>query len=235
MAKGGRLTRKKGEDKIKKPFNAKKYEKYILIVCEDQNTEPYYFNQFKVLFPNNTVYVKNIGTGRKPLGIVKTAIELKEQIAVEMKKNVDQVWVVFDKDDEGNNSTTLKNYNDAWSLAGKNKISIAFSNEVLELWLLLHLKDVPADMPLARNQIYEALEKEIKKKRGYKDFTYIHGKHEIIDVLQKIGDENKAVVRAEQLFDYQRSRRPINANPSTYVHLLVTKLRELIAWYSYGL
>lgn len=206
-----------------------------MIVCEDQNTEPYYFDKFKKLFPNDTVYVKNVGTGKKPLGIVKTAIALKEQIAVETKRVIDEVWMVFDKDDEGNNRKTLKNFNEAWSLALENEISIAFSNEVFELWLLLHLKDVNADTALGRNQIYEALEKEIKKRRSYKDFIYIHGKNEIIDVLQQIGNENKAITRAKQLFEYQLAKKPLDANPCTYVHLLVMKLRELIAWYSYGL
>jgi hypothetical protein len=49
------------------------------------------------------------------------------------------------------------------------------------------------------------------------------------------GNEQKAMGRATQLFQEHASKGkpPIEANPSTKVHILVQRLRELIAWYAY--
>ena len=55
-------------DEAVRPVRSKKYVYFMLIVCEDQNTEPVYFKQFEELFdnllPEETVYVKRVGTGR---------------------------------------------------------------------------------------------------------------------------------------------------------------------------
>ena len=205
----------------------------MLIVCEDQNTEPYYFRQFKKFFPKETLYLKEVGTGKKPKGIVEQTIIEREKLSAEARKTVDEVWVVFDKDDEGNNATTLASFNAAWTLAEKEKIKIAFSNEVFELWLLLHFIDIDSATPIPRADIYSSLEDTIKSISSQKDFVYEHGKTNVIDLIIKIGSEKKAIERAEKLLSEQKGKQPINANPSTTVHILVKRLRELVDWYSY--
>lgn len=205
---------------------------FMLIVCEDQNTEPYYFRQFKKLFPEETVYLREVGTGKKPKGIVEQTIIERESLSVEAQKTIDEVWVVFDKDDEGNNATTLASFNAAWELAQNENINIAFSNEVFELWLLLHFIDVSSDNPIPRADIYSSLESVIKSFETHKLFLYKHGKTEIIDALIELGSEAKAIERAKKLLAEQKGKLPIDANPSTTVHILVNRLRELIEWYS---
>lgn len=207
---------------------------FMLIVCEDQHTEPYYFSQFKNLFPQETVYIRTIGTGKKPKGIVEQAIIERASLSVEARKAIDEAWVVFDKDDEGNNATTLASFHTAWELAEKEHIHIAFSNEVFELWVLLHFNDVDSTHPIPRADIYSRVETAIQSFDTHKVFDYEHGKTNVIDALFDLGSEAAAIKRAEKLLAEQKGKQPINANPSTTVHLLVKRLRALIEWYSYS-
>jgi hypothetical protein len=234
MARRGTLKKTETKDEIIPPFRPRRYDMFMLIVCEDQNTEPYYFRQFKKLFPEKTVYLREVGTGKKPKGIVEQTIKERETLSVEAKKTIDEVWVVFDRDDEGNNETTLESFNTAWELAEKENINIAFSNEAFELWLLLHFSDVSSANPIPRADIDSSLGTVIKSFETHKLFVYKHGKTEVIDALIELGSEEIAIERAENLLLEQKGKKPIDANPSTTVHILVKRLRELIEWYSYS-
>lgn len=233
MAKRGKIKNTQTQDENIRPLRPRRYDMFMLIVCEDQRTEPYYFEQFKKLFPEETVYLREIGTGKKPKGIVEQTINEREQLSVQARKTVDEVWVVFDKDDEGNNATTLASFNEAWDMAVRENIQIAFSNEVFELWLLLHFNDIASITPIPRASIYVSLEAAIKSFESHRLFVYEHGKTGVIDAVMELGNESKAIERAEKLLAKQNEKQPINANPSTKVYILVKRLRELIEWYSY--
>lgn len=60
----------------------------ILIVCEGENTEPSYFNQFRI----TSAKVKSVGEGYNTISLVNRALELARQ------GNYDRVWCVFDKE-----------------------------------------------------------------------------------------------------------------------------------------
>ena len=234
MARKGKLKKSKTKDENSRPFRPRRYKVFMLIVCEDQNTEPYYFRQFKQLFAEETVFLKEIGTGKKPLGIVKQAIAERQELSGLSKRTVDFVWVVFDKDDEGNNEKTLLSFDEAWNLAKSENIEIAFSNEVFELWLLLHFCEVSSAESIPRSFIYARLGKEISSIEAYSTFVYDHKKSDpekVIGAVMAFGNESTAIERAEKLLDAQKDKQPIKANPSTTVHLLVKKLRELIEYY----
>lgn len=234
MARRGKINRKKEVDEDSRPIRPRIYKRFILIVCEDENTEPYYFRQIRKDFPEDTVYLKEIGTGLKPKGIVARAIKERDDVSEEINKSLDEVWIVFDRDDEGKNAKTLASFNEAWALAESEKMNIAFSNEVFELWLLLHLSDVDPGVELSRDEIYRLLEELIKNSGQYDDFVYHHGKSNIVDVVMEIGNEKDAIERAQKLLLHHGNKRPIDANPCTYVHLLVNHLRDLIAFYGYN-
>lgn len=236
MARKGKLKKRATKDENIRPFRPRRYDMFMLIVCEDEKTEPFYFRQFKKLFPEDTVYLREIGTGKKPKGIVEQTISERESLSDEAKKTIDEVWVVFDKDDEGDNATTLASFNSAWELAEKENINIAFSNEVFELWLLLHFSDVNSTKSIPREDIYVCLGKEISSLEAYNTFVYDHKKSDsekVIGAVMTIGSEEKAIERAKKLLDKHKGKRPIDANPSTTVFILVNRLRELIDWYSY--
>ena len=79
MARRGKLNEQQARDVIERPARSRKYTYHILIACEDENTEPYYFEkykqQFEEIWPKETLFLRPIGTGRNSLGVVKRAID----------------------------------------------------------------------------------------------------------------------------------------------------------------
>ena len=61
MAKRGSVKQQVVKDEIERPARSRKYTYHILIVCEDENTEKYYFqryaDRFQNIWPNETVYL----------------------------------------------------------------------------------------------------------------------------------------------------------------------------------
>jgi hypothetical protein len=233
MARKGKLGQKSKRDTIERPVRFKRYGHLFLIVCEDENTEPQYFKQFVNLFPKETLYLKTVGTGLDPKGVVESAIKERDALALSSEKEVDYVWVVFDKDDADLNEARIERFNAAFNIAKEQKIAVAYSNEVFELWLLLHLKDVDSTVPLSRKQIYKDLEAQIKRQQEHAHFTYVHGNAEVIKIIRKIGDESSAIERAKTLLLAHAHTAPINANPSTRMHLLVQEIRNWVAFYTF--
>ncbi|MFK7907909.1 MAG: RloB family protein, partial [Chitinophagales bacterium] len=218
-----------------RPIRVKKYEYLFLIICEDEKTERIYFESFQKKIPPETLYLKAVGTGRDPQGVAERAIEEREKLSEEasissIPRSVDKVWLVFDKDDADENEAKIQRFEKAFDIAKKEKFEIAYSNEVFEVWLLLHLIDVDSEKPLPRQEVYQLLQKHIQKHSGYETFEYLHGKSEILEKIQELGNEAKAIERAEKLLIKQNGHSPIKANPSTKVHLLV---KELYAWIEY--
>ncbi len=233
MAKRGTLNKTKLKDTDKRPIRWRKYPHLFLIVCEDGNTEPYYFRTFEKHIPRETIFLRAVGTGRSSKGVVEQAIIEREKLAEEANKSVDEVWAVFDKDDSEKVPANALRFIDAFKIAQEEKIKVAYSNEVFELWLLLHFRNVNSGNPIPRSDIYAGLETVIKSFTTHNIFVYVHGKTEVIDALIELGSETKAIERAEKILAEQKSKQPIDANPSTTVHILVKRLRELIEWYSY--
>jgi hypothetical protein len=65
--------------------------KRFLIICEGENTEPYYFKSFPVL----TAEVEAFGIGRSKTSLVEQAIDCVSQEAHDPER---EVWIVFDMD-----------------------------------------------------------------------------------------------------------------------------------------
>lgn len=233
MARRGELRRADLKERDKRPIRWRKYPHLFLIVCEDGKTEPYYFETFEKHIPEETIFLRAVGTGRSSKGVVEQAIIEREKLSFESKKQVDEVWVVFDKDDADKVEANSIRFSEAFKIAQEEKIRVAYSNEVFELWLLLHFSEIISTSTISRENIYSSLEKQIKSNDTFENFVYQHGKTDVIDVLFKIGDERRAIERAEKLLIEQRGKTPIDANPSTTVHILVKRLRELIKYYSY--
>lgn len=235
MAKKGVVAKKQLKEHNKRPIRWRKYPQLFLIVCEDQNTEPYYFRTIASLFPDETVFLRTVGAGRSAKGVVEQCLVERQKLAEESNKDVDETWAVFDKDDADLVPANTLRFNEAFKIAKEQKISIAYSNEMFELWLLLHFEDVDSSIPIPRAEIYTRLQAAIRLVAGYNEFLYDHGNTDVIDAVFAIGVEATAIQRAERIHGEQtaRGRNPIQANPSTTVYILIKKLRELIWWYSY--
>jgi len=127
-------------------------------------------------------------------------------------------------------------FNNAFKLAKKEKIKVAYSNEAFELWFLLNFTSIDPSIPRARTWLYEAIQESVRQYNGYDTFAYNHADFDLFPLLmaalRDIGNEEEAVNRANQLLEFHAKRPPIEANPSTTVHLLVKELRDWITFFS---
>ncbi len=116
----------KNNARFKRRTGFKTIRNNFLIVCEGSKTEPNYFDAFRV--PKTIVE----GEGFNTLSLIKYTIK---RIASDAQKEIhyDQVWCVFDRD-----SFQLDQIEQAFDLAERNNILLAYSNESFELWYYLH-------------------------------------------------------------------------------------------------
>lgn len=182
--------------------NFRPIRKNFLIVCEGEKTEPNYFSNFRV--PKRVFDVVGIGANTESL--VNKAIELKNNAAV----SYDSVWCVFDRD-----SFPVQNFNNAFILAKKNNINIAYSNEAFEIWYLLHFNF--HDAATSRTQ-YKAM---LTDRLG---FTYEKNDPDMYDHLHSFQED--AINNATNLLNSYANKSPVSDNPSTSVHLLVQELNK---------
>ena len=239
MARRGKLNEQQARDVIERPARSRKYTYHILIACEDENTEPYYFEkykqQFEEIWPKETLFLRPVGTGRNSLGVVKRAIEEREILASEANRTtIDQTWAVFDKDDLDKTEGNRRNFIEAFELGESENVKIAYSNECFELWLLLHLEDVDKENAIPRTEIYSRLAAALKSVCG-DDFEYDHGDSRVVGLVLEYGDRDAAVRRAEELcsFHSKAEHEPIDSNPNTLVHDLVKELEGWLEYYRY--
>ncbi|AMR25595.1 hypothetical protein A0257_23215 (plasmid) [Hymenobacter psoromatis] len=179
------------------------------------------------------MYLRPVGAGLDPQGVVERACTERDQLAEEFNRTVDETWVVFDKDDADLSPGKKARFHAALKLAADNKFQLAFSNEVFELWLLLHLADVSHDEAIPRATIYAQLEQEVRKHDAFSTFQYIHGKKDIVDAVMQVGSEQDAIYRAKVLALAHIGKELLNTNPSTQVYKLVETIRNWIAFFGY--
>ncbi len=116
------------ERSLKRRTSYRDIKQSFLIICEGENTEPDYFNAFRL----TSASVKALGKGKNTLKLVEEAVIIRDE---ERRKGhvFDQYWVVFDKDDFPNHD-----FNEAIRLAESNGFQVAYSNQAFEYWFLLH-------------------------------------------------------------------------------------------------
>jgi RloB-like protein len=187
----------------------------FLIYCEGENTEPEYFKSFPVRTDTD---VKVIGLGRSRTALVEKVIEFIDKIE---RDDNQQIWVVFDRDVRPDVKQGNKDFNDAITLASKNGIKCAYSNDCFELWFLLHYDYL--ESALHRNQIYEKLSDKLgfnyEKAGKSKDF--------VIGLYSLFSDEiSNAIRNAKKLHKSHSDKEYHLQNPCTTVYQLVEALNE---------
>lgn len=180
----------------------------FLIVCEGRCTEPNYFKSFRI----TSASIKVEGLGCNTLSLVNRTIEYVNE-AKKQNLQFDQVWSVFDR-----NSHPAQNFNNAFRLAERNNIRIAYSNEAFELWYLLHFHYI--DSAISRKTYISKL----KERLGHKY------KKNSTTVYEELLDKQHIAIRNAKrlLAKYGRNYNKEKANPSTTVHLLVKELNKYI-------
>lgn len=200
----------------------------ILIVCEGEKTEPGYFKTLKDLLEvkfRDLVDLKKInlkelieidGSGKNTKSLVRHTLRLKAQASIPFG----HVWCVFDKD-----SFTNEQFNSAIINAEKEDIEVAWSNEAIELWFLLHFEYISTG--ITRYQYIDKLN-YIFKSIGL-------GKYEknmdgIYNILKEYGSQDFAIGNAKRLlkdgFNYA------DMKPATTVYKLIELLEGLL-WIKY--
>lgn len=180
-------------------IDTRKTRDSFLIVCEGEKTEPNYFKNFRV---NKKIEV--VGVGFNTVSLIERTIQIKN----ETKEAYDQVWCVFDKD-----SFSDEDFNAAITLAEKNQIKSAYSNEAFELWYLLHFSY--HQTAISRNLYNEKLSKRFG--RQYQKNAP--------DVYEVLADKQADAIRnADMLLKAYNPHNPAKDNPCTTVHLLVQEL-----------
>lgn len=200
----------------------------ILIVCEGENTEPSYFNQFEI----TSATVKAIGEGYNTISLVTQAYNLQQK-AISNNKPYDQVWCVFDKDDY-----EAEQFEQAIELAEQYEFGIAYSNQAFEYWLFLHFNNHQGG-GMDRKNCCEELNKllvEFDCKYDYKKTKVVTPL--LFDLLlakdpkdiKKRTRQELAITRAQKILQFHEENHthPAQAESSTTVFHLVQELQKYL-------
>jgi len=175
----------------------------FLIFCEGP-TESGYFSSFKVK-------TKVLGGGNA-LKIIEAAIAQKKRAT----KEVDQYWVVFDKDE-----TPAQDFDRAIELAKGNNIKVAWSNQAFELWIILHYQEL--SKPCDRRRYEEILCRHLKdysaSKKGEEQGRRLFA--QTYHLVQKAIDQ---AIKGHSLFD--EKSLPSRRESSTTVFELANAIRK---------
>ena len=202
--------------------------KTFLILCEGEETEPNYFEEFqKIARANKTAYITIKGLGAVGITVVTIAKQLKEQ----GNYGDDEVWCVFDRDLKKENNNQ-QNFNAAIRLAIENQLKLAISNDAFELWYLLHYEyyqsethrsDYEKMLNIRLGEKYEKNSEIMYEKLKDKQSNAIKFAKKLWLShcnLHGIDDPNNLTIEQRIIIH--------NINPSTTVYQLVEKLNEVI-------
>jgi hypothetical protein len=184
----------------------------VLVCCEGKVTEPSYFNALKQMEHNSLLDVEVKRGGMAPKTLVDFAVDLKQEAETKARQGnddnlkYDEVWCVFDVD-------AHERLPDAKQKANANEIELAISNPCFELWLLLHFQDQRAH--IERHQAQSACRVHMPRYEKEVPFEVVYPHHQ------------EAVDRAVALDEWQQQQGRPGGNPSTGVHLLTERIREL--------
>ena len=196
------------ERSLKRRSSYRDIKQSFLIICEGVNTEPDYFNAFRL----TSASVKALGKGLNTIKLVQEAIIIKNE---ERKKGhvFDQYWVVFDKDDFSNHD-----FNEAIRLAESNGFQVAYSNQAFEYWFLLHFNMYRGY--IHRNDYEQMLSLQMKVRYNKKGnfTTKIYG----------LPYQLEAISRARKILAEFGYTPPSQAISSTTVFRLVEELNRFI-------
>jgi len=208
-------AQRRAEPILERPVAELTAKPSILIVCEGENTEPSYFNQFRL----SSAKVKSVGEGYNTISLVNRAFELSQQ------GSFDQVWCVFDKDDFNE-----KDFNDAIQHAKSTNFGVAYSNQAFEYWLILHFNDHQGG-GMHRNDYNDKINSLLKPyKVKYDGNGSKIVEEDFFELLDGIDEKTKnkrvdlAIARAERNYKQFDHTNPAREESSTTVFRLVQEL-----------
>lgn len=219
-------ARRRGEVNLERKEPILSEKPTILIYCEGKNTEPSYFNKFRL----TSLTVDSFGEGRNTLSLVERAKKISE------KKSYDQVWCVFDADPKPDNPKQLDNFNKAIVLANNLGFRVAYSNQAFEYWLILHFEDHQGGA-MDRSIYGDKINSYVNKLGVHYDYDGSKEIHQdLFNLLESIvyidRDNNQysrrdiAIKRAEKIYNNLEHTNPGEEESSTTVFKLVSELKK---------
>ena len=198
----------------KYPVESLDKKKRFLIVCEGQ-TEELYFKSFPVV----TADIKPVHQGSSKSDLVACTHAYAEG------EDYDEIWCVFDMDFKPGHNKQYEDYNNAINAAQDAGYKCAYSNDAFELWFILHYKYL--DQALERSSYFKMLS-------DYWNMSYERqGKIKAFAgkiYARLLNDENasqeKAIINARKLYDYQKEKVYHQQNPVTTVFFLVEEINK---------
>lgn len=202
------------EPNLERTIGKESFKKKIIIFAEGKNTEKTYFEQFK----NGQVKVVTVGTGKSTRKLVNEANTLLRSDLRYNNTTFDEKWVVFDKDDN-------KDFDQAIQLAQKSGFKIAYSNQAIEYWFILHFNDHQGGA-LHRDRYRELINQYINPYGAMYDETKAVSS-KFFDIMQAIDPQTGksrlqlAVDRADKIYKGKRNKTEESV---TTVHRLVQSI-----------
>ena len=207
--------------KRRKEFLEQKTDLFY-IFCEGEQTEPNYFKKFKQIIESNPIYknmvlIKIEGCAAETMRVISQA----EDYVARNQIKKGQIWCVFDKD-----SFPAKDFNGVEKRAeflnknnDKLKYNVAWSNECIEYWFILHFDNYSSN-----NSRTEYIRYLNKKFSDLKIGKYKKNMDNIFDILREHGHPDLAIRYAKRIIDDNKGKTPSQIAPGTKVYELVESL-----------
>lgn len=226
-----------------------------IIYCEDEVHEPAYFSTFNKAGILRVSTVPNQKQGK--LNLNNTIADCVANGLIKFENNnyhvdpliTEKIWCVYDRDMENEDFAAIRaaehiDFNTSIAQATQAGLQVAWSNDVFELWILLHFEMVPMGTILHRDWVYERLtavfialpgqSAELAGMTANPQFTYRYGLKKRLPfsthVLPLLSSRQAlAIERAIQLqaaFNHQTAFHL--RNPCTVVNALVTELQAIL-------
>lgn len=190
----------------------------ILIVCEGEKTEPYYFQEIIDYYKIHTANVHISGKcGSDPVSVIKHGFDLFKKEKEAKEGPFDHVYFVFDRDGHANYQQALDMVNGSRQ---KEVFRVANSVPSFEYWLLLHF--VLSTAPFSAVGGVSSGAAVLKALEAYMPNYAKASRNTFKNLFEKLetAKTNAELANAEAIANS-------TDNPSTYVHKLVTFLQKI--------
>lgn len=202
----------------------KKYRYYIF--CEGEQTEPQYFTGFKRMIEENPIYKDMVLIEIEPCASETMRVIGKAEKYVKKNKiKKGQIWCVYDKD-----SFPASDFNGVVQRANKLNYEnpelqyhVAWSNECIEFWFLLHFAYYTAN-----NHRTEYISFLNNKFRELGLGKYQKNMQNIFDILMEKGNPKLAIRYAKRIIENGQGKTPAEIAPGTKVYELVEELGKYL-------
>ena len=194
----------------------------ILLVCEGEKTEPIYFRDMADAWGISTQVKIARNDGLSPEKIVAQADELYAQARQEGDE-FDDIYCVFDRDAHEHFNAAINRLHTL--KANGRPLNAVVSVPCFEFWLLLHFGYT--DKPYAckgKKSVGQVVVSDLKKQPGFE--KYDKG---MTGVFKLLGPKLAQALKHAQQLAARPTEHIEHPNPSTQVHVLVNRLKELKA------